>query len=77
MEHAMAGRGAMAEVSLSSRLMSAGLARNWWAVGLRGVVGIVFGLVVLALPPRWFSARCCSRSPACCKEAIAIPPHRA
>lgn len=31
--------------------MSAGLARNWGAVGLRGVAGIVFGLGVLALPP--------------------------
>jgi uncharacterized membrane protein HdeD (DUF308 family) len=32
--------------------MSAGLARNWWAIGLRGAVTILFGLIILALP-RW------------------------
>ena len=26
------------------------LARNWWAIGIRGVVGILFGLVALFLP---------------------------
>jgi uncharacterized membrane protein HdeD (DUF308 family) len=31
--------------------MSAGLARNWRAVGLRGVAAIGFGLGVLLLPP--------------------------
>ena len=30
--------------------MSALLARNWWAVGLRGVAAIVFGLVALFAP---------------------------
>jgi uncharacterized membrane protein HdeD (DUF308 family) len=30
--------------------MSAALARNWWAVMLRGVLGILFGLVALFLP---------------------------
>jgi uncharacterized membrane protein HdeD (DUF308 family) len=30
--------------------MSAALARNWWAVALRGVIGIVFGLVALLMP---------------------------
>jgi uncharacterized membrane protein HdeD (DUF308 family) len=29
----------------------AGLARNWWAVGVRGVLAVAFGLAVLALPP--------------------------
>jgi uncharacterized membrane protein HdeD (DUF308 family) len=30
--------------------LSATLARNWWAVALRGVFGILFGLVALLLP---------------------------
>ncbi|MCK8787861.1 DUF308 domain-containing protein [Roseomonas sp. NAR14] len=30
--------------------MSALLAQNWWAVALRGVCGIVFGLIALVLP---------------------------
>jgi uncharacterized membrane protein HdeD (DUF308 family) len=30
--------------------MSAALARNWWAVALRGVLGIAFGLIALFLP---------------------------
>ncbi len=30
--------------------MSASLARNWWAVALRGVVAILFGLAALLLP---------------------------
>lgn len=33
-----------------SGAMSAGLARNWWAIGLRGVAAAVFGLWLLALP---------------------------
>ncbi len=31
-------------------LLIAMLARNWWATGIRGVVGILFGLVALFLP---------------------------
>jgi uncharacterized membrane protein HdeD (DUF308 family) len=30
--------------------MSAALARNWWAIALRGVFGILFGLIALAVP---------------------------
>ena len=35
---------------LGNHTMSAALARNWWAVALRGVFGIVFGLVALSVP---------------------------
>jgi uncharacterized membrane protein HdeD (DUF308 family) len=30
--------------------MSAGLARNWWMIGLRGIAAVTFGFIVLALP---------------------------
>jgi uncharacterized membrane protein HdeD (DUF308 family) len=33
-----------------SNAMSAALARNWWAVALRGVLGIVVGLIALVMP---------------------------
>jgi uncharacterized membrane protein HdeD (DUF308 family) len=34
----------------ASEEMSAALARNWWAIALRGVLGIVFGLIALFFP---------------------------
>jgi len=30
--------------------VSADLARNWWALALRGVLGIVFGIIALVMP---------------------------
>jgi uncharacterized membrane protein HdeD (DUF308 family) len=33
-----------------SAAMSAVLARNWWAIALRGVCGIIFGIIALLLP---------------------------
>ena len=30
--------------------ISADLARNWWAVGLRGLLAILFGIIALAMP---------------------------
>ena len=45
----------MAGTSLGSRapgyqLMIDVLAQNWWAIGIRGVLGILFGLIALFLP---------------------------
>ena len=45
----------MAEASLGSRLpgyelMIAVLAKNWWAIGIRGALAILFGLIALFLP---------------------------
>jgi uncharacterized membrane protein HdeD (DUF308 family) len=37
-------------VAMPSDTLSATLARNWWAVGLRGLAGIAFGLIALILP---------------------------
>lgn len=34
----------------SSQAMSVALARNWWAVALRGMFAILFGLIALLLP---------------------------
>lgn len=31
-------------------IMSANLAQNWWAVALRGVAGILFGVIALLMP---------------------------
>jgi uncharacterized membrane protein HdeD (DUF308 family) len=33
-----------------SDTLSAVLARNWWAVALRGAVAILFGIVAILLP---------------------------
>jgi uncharacterized membrane protein HdeD (DUF308 family) len=41
------GRGAM---SVDAAAMSAVLADNWWAVAIRGVLAILFGLIALFLP---------------------------
>ena len=38
------------EFSPGRDLMVALLARNWWAIGLRGALAIVFGLIALFLP---------------------------
>ena len=35
---------------LSGNAMSARLAENWWAVALRGVVAILFGIIALVMP---------------------------
>jgi uncharacterized membrane protein HdeD (DUF308 family) len=32
--------------------MSAGVARNWWAIGLRSAAAIVFAITILSLPPK-------------------------
>jgi uncharacterized membrane protein HdeD (DUF308 family) len=32
--------------------MSAGVARNWWAIGLRSAAAIVFAITILSLPPQ-------------------------
>jgi uncharacterized membrane protein HdeD (DUF308 family) len=37
-------------VPSSPEAMSAALARNWWLIALRGVLGILFGLVAFAVP---------------------------
>ncbi len=37
-------------MNAQSRAMSAVLARNWWAIAIRGLLGIVFGLIALFLP---------------------------
>ncbi len=46
----MTGTGFGGELSPGRDLLVALLARNWWAIGLRGVLAIVFGLIALFLP---------------------------
>ena len=45
---AQAGFGAIS--SPVHEAMTAVLAKNWWAIGIRGVAGILFGLIALFLP---------------------------
>jgi len=45
-DHALAGN----TVLLAAGVLSADLARNWWLVVLRGVLGILFGLLAFLLP---------------------------
>ncbi len=46
----MTGTGFGGGLSPGRDLLVALLARNWWAIGLRGVLAIVFGLIALFLP---------------------------
>ena len=46
----MTGTGFGGELSPGRDLLVALLARNWWAIGVRGVLAIVFGLIALFLP---------------------------
>src|SRR5260370_17312820 len=43
------GRGSAAFNAVPNSL-GAALARNWWLIALRGVLGLVFGLLALILP---------------------------
>lgn len=36
--------------SLGVDSLNAVLARNWWAIALRGALGILFGIIALVLP---------------------------
>jgi hypothetical protein len=44
--------GAARRVAAHSAAMSAVLARNWWAVGLRSLVAVAFAIAVILLLPR-------------------------
>jgi uncharacterized membrane protein HdeD (DUF308 family) len=44
------GAALYAEPFVESATMNAVLARNWWAVGLRGVFTIIFGIVAVVIP---------------------------
>ena len=47
---AFASRGDGGGLFVESEIMSALLAQNWWAVALRGVLGIIFGIIALLMP---------------------------
>ena len=44
------GTGDFLNAEERSTMMSAGLARNWWAVVIRGVAAILFGVIALLAP---------------------------
>src|SRR3982074_2830868 len=47
------GQGSAArQAAAHSAAMSAALARNWWAVGLRSLVAVAFAIAVILLLPR-------------------------
>jgi uncharacterized membrane protein HdeD (DUF308 family) len=49
-EKAQRARGKPAEFQVWEECMLTQLTRNWWAVALRGVIAILFGVVALVLP---------------------------
>src|SRR5205085_8338982 len=36
----------------SARMSAGGVARNWWAIGLRSAAAILFAITILSLPPQ-------------------------
>ncbi|MGZ5881811.1 MAG: hypothetical protein ACXWJO_08620, partial [Xanthobacteraceae bacterium] len=45
--------------------LGAALARNWWLIALRGVLGVMFGLLALILPFATILALFCCFPPTC------------
>src|SRR2546430_2207355 len=41
----------LAESSVAEQHMVSNLAENWWALVIRGVAGVVFGIAALVWPP--------------------------